>query len=290
MNEDGTPIVADVVVEDTPTENIPAADGGVTTTPDEVAKILNLPVAPVVEDDKDDDKVDDVVDDDKTDDDKVVDGVVDDDKKDDVVDDKVDDVVTDAPKFELVIEDLNGEKLTLKPDDDIEEVLKDFEPKNNGQIFKVLDDLHKLRAEKTAYDAEEATKSQEAEQAAVVAKISEGFTNEIKSLQGSKRLPVTTDGSISEREQAVWDFMKEENDKREKDGRPLLRSVEDTLDKLELKELKEAEVQKAKVEKELAKKRGGLVGGSSAPASGGAPVYQGGARTAAEASRQMGIR
>lgn len=301
MNEDGTPIEAAVEVADVSTDNISAADGGVTTTPEEVASVLNLPKVTVADDKGDEDATDetdasdadDSADDagDSTDsaDDANTEAVVEPAEK--VVETPVApvDVASDTKQFELVVEDVNGEKITLKPGDDLEQALKDFEPKSNGQIFKIIDDFQQLRAEQKTFNDEQTTKAAEAEQAQELATIQSGWDKEIASLQGNKRVPVTVDGSANERVTQVFDFMGKENDARVADGRPLLRSFEDALDKLELRETKEAAAQAEKDAKELARAKGGVVGGSSAPATSGAPVYKGGARNANEALKSLGV-
>lgn len=300
MNEDGTPIVEqEANIEEPSTENISAADGGVGTTPDEVAELLNLPKPEKVEEEEE-------IDEDaeaakaaeeaeakeqaaKTEQEKAA---ADAKKAEDEAAKKTTTETAaneDVPTFELEVEDANGEKVTLKPGDKLEDVLKDFEPKNNGQIFQIIDDLHQLRAEKEKYDADAKVKAEEEAHTTALQEINDGWNKEIEALQGDKRIPVTTDDKHSERVDEVFKFMGEENAKREEDGRPFIRSFEDALDKLELRESKEAEAKKAKEEKELTKKKGAMVGGSSAPATSGAPVYKGGARNANEAIRHMGL-
>ena len=280
--EDNAPI-EDVEVS---TENISAEDGGITTTPEEVEALLGLKPMGTVEATPDEDEepdepeTPDVLETPEITPPDVPDST---EAKPDAANEPA-----DVPAFELEVEDVNGEKFTLKPGDDLEEVLKDFEPKSNGQIFAVLEKLGELKSQKAAFEQEQATKAEETEKAEQITAIQSGWDKEIESLQGAKRLEVTTDGK-NERVDAIFKYMNEENDKRIEDGRPLIRSFEDALDKLELIETKAAASEKAKEEKELTRKRGNMVGGSSAPATSGAPVYKGGARNANEAIRQMGI-
>ena len=280
--EDNAPI-EDVEVS---TENISAEDGGITTTPEEVEALLGLKPMGTVEATPDEDEepdepeTPDVLETPEITPPDVPDST---EAKPDAANEPA-----DVPAFELEVEDVNGEKFTLKPGDDLEEVLKDFEPKSNGQIFAVLEKLGELKSQKAAFEQEQATKAEETEKAEQITAIQSGWDKEIESLQGAKRLEVTTDGK-NERVDAIFKYMNEENDKRIEDGRPLIRSFEDALDKLELIETKAAASEKAKEEKELTRKRGNMVGGSSAPATSGAPVYRGGARNANEAIRQMGI-
>lgn len=281
MNEDGTPIET----QEPSTDNIPTSEGGETTTPEEVAELLHLDKpAPIEEEEPEvpeEPETPEETEQPEAPDKPETQGA---EKPTPTTDE-----APEVPAFELVVEDTNGDKFTLKPGDNLEEVLKEFEPKSNGQIFKIIDDLQQLRADKAKYDTEQETKAAEDAHAAALKEINDSWDKEIETLQGSKRIPVTSDGSRPERVDEVFKFMGEENDKRADDGRPLLRSFEDALDKLELRESKEAESKKAKEEKDLTRKRGGLVGGSSAPATSGAPVYKGGARNANEAIRAMGL-
>jgi hypothetical protein len=292
MNEDGTPI--ETSEEDVVTDNIPASEGGETTTPDEVAKIMNLPVAgeEETEDDESEETDEESGEDseEEADDSTDADVASEDDEADEEIEDEVsDDTVPEAQEFELKVEDVNGKEFTLKPGDNLEKALEEFEPKSNGQIMQVLNDFQKLEAEKAKFDEDKVASDAEAAHKAEVAKINEGWQSEIKELQGQKRLEVKADGKESPRVEEVFKFMSEENDKRSEKGRPLISSFEDALDKLELRERKQAEADKEKEDKETARKKGSIVGGSSAPASGGQPVYRGGARNATEAAKMVGL-
>lgn len=195
---------------------------------------------------------------------------------------------SETPTFTVEIEDANGKKFTVSPDDNLEDVLAEFEPKNNGQVLQLMRTLDKLGNEKAAHEASQAEEAEAAARAEQVTGIQAGWDDEIKRLQGEKRLPL--DAKIEDRKTAVFKFMAEENEKRQTENRPLLQSFEDALDKLELKESKDAQVAEARREKEDNKKRGGLVGGSSAPATSSAPVYKSGmARNSNEALRAMGL-
>jgi hypothetical protein len=283
MNEDGTPIESVDQAPDNTNDNVAES-----TTSEEVAKILHLPQAPKVEEKQDiedtsGDEVENKPND--TEDKPAIPPVV------ETPDKPVDTQPTaqDAPTFELKVADANGEEFIIKPDDNLESVLENFEPKSNGQVFAILEQVRELKSQKAQYDKEQSDKIAETEKSNKMAAIQEGWEKEIQSLQGEKRLEITTDGKPSERVNKVFSYMAEENDKRIKEGRPLIQSFEDALDKLELKETKDAQAQKAKDDKELAKKRGSIVGGSSAPATNGLPVYKGGARTANEAIARMGL-
>jgi hypothetical protein len=84
--------------------------------------------------------------------------------------------------------------------------------------------------------------------------------------------------------------MADENEKRMKEGKATLNSFEDALDKLENKEARDKAVEAAKADKGEARRKGALVGGSSAPASSGPPVYKAGSATNAnDALRKAGL-
>jgi hypothetical protein len=197
---------------------------------------------------------------------------------------------TNEKEYSLEVEDANGEKIKITVGDSLEDALKDFEPKNNGQIFQILRDLEKLEREKSD---DEATKADEAAEAARTEQINTmvtGWNNEIAALQAEKRLEVTADGKDSERVKEVFAFMQEENDRRVAANLPGLTSFEDALDKLENREARAAKVAADKAEKEQARQNGGLVGGSSAPASSAPKAYvANSARNVNEAIRQQGL-
>jgi len=193
---------------------------------------------------------------------------------------------TDGPDFTLQVVDANGVTFKLQPGDNLEDALKDFEPKSNGQILQILHDLQQKEGEKAKYEADQAAAEATNAQNQRVADIQKGWNEEIKALQGEKRLPATG----TERVDQVYKFMAEENDKRIAAGAPTIGSFEDALDKLENKEAREAKVEADKAAKETARKNGSLVGGSSAPATGASPVYKAGsARNATQAAKAMGL-
>lgn len=276
--------------------------GGVTEQ--EVADLLHLP-QPEASDSKDNKadeseaEADENAEDKEADNDEEADGASDDadDGSDNDADEENDDnqeengpPYEDGKQFTLEVVDVNGEKFVLKPGDNLEEKLKDFEPKNNGQIMQVLRDFDKLEGEKAKYDQHQEEQAAETAKQEKISNIRAGWDKEIEHLQGDKRLPVEADGKISERVKEVFNFMSTENEKRVKERRPLLESFEDALDKLELRESKDEVKQKDKEERELARKRGAIVGGSSAAASNGTSKYtRGSARTATEALKVQGI-
>lgn len=265
-------------------------------TADDVAEVLHLPKRAASSNENEDDTAEEKAETDAEDESTGDDEEADDDSEAEADADEEDDTGeeeatnTDEKQFVLKFADVNGKEYTLTPDDDIEAVLEDFEPKSNGQIFKILRDFQKLETAKEQYESEQEEESKQAEYKKQVSSIRAGWDKEVTALQGEKRIPVEADGKIPARVTEVFKYMREQNDKRLQDGRPLLNSFEDALDKLELKESKDDAIEKNKKDKELARKRGAVVGGSSAPASSGVSTYKrGSARTATEALKMQGI-
>lgn len=187
---------------------------------------------------------------------------------------------TDAPDFSFEITDANDVTFKIGPEDNLEDILKEFEPKNNGQIINVLERLREIKDEKKAYDETQAEEASKAETAATVAEIQESWQTEFKALAIADE----------DRREEVMKYMADENDQRQKDNRPLIRTVEHALLGLEKQEAKQEADDKAKAAKDKARENGSLVGGSSAPASTAAPVYQpNSARNSSEAIRAMGL-
>ena len=285
MDENGNPITPTEPVEPS-TDNISAAEGGETVTPEEIAETLHLkPINGEQEDEPEPTPPEEEETPPETPPEETPETSLKEEKPQPTPPEDV-----EPPVFSLEVEDVNGEKLTIGPDDDVEKVFENFEPKSNGQIFKILDDLQKLRADKESYESEEAEKAENTERETQLVAIRDGWDKEIKELQGSKRIPVVNEGEENKRVDEVFEFMNEENQKRIEQDKPLIRSFEDALDKLELREQKQAEEQRKKEQKETARKKGALVGGSSAPVpTGGVPAYTGGARTASQAAKMMGL-
>jgi hypothetical protein len=196
-------------------------------------------------------------------------------------------VSADTPDFSFTVKDANDVSFKVSPEDSIEDVLADFDPKNNGQIIAVLEQLREAKEAKKAYEDNQTKETAAAETQARIQSIQDGWDAEVKNLQAEKRIPTKdADARISE----VYKFMGEINDARIKAGSATVNSFEDALDKLEAKEARDAKVAQDKADKETARKNGGLVGGSSAPASSGTPVYKANsARNANQAIRSLGL-
>jgi hypothetical protein len=97
-------------------------------------------------------------------------------------------------KHSFTVEDASGVTYKITADADIEEVLKDFDPKSNGQLISILDQLREVKASKAADDAQAAEDSAKAERSANASKILEGWQSEAKDLQAQKRIPAGEDG------------------------------------------------------------------------------------------------
>lgn len=276
----------------------PAEDKKEGTTPDEVAKILHLPKAAKESSDekaKSPEKPEPPAPDgkgagsgqDKT---PPADEAEDDDTEEDDDDGKRPVNQPEEKDFSFTVEDAEGNKFTIKPGDNLEEVLKDFTPRSNGQVLQILRELGTMEANKAAYEAEQAQAAVKSERQERVKAYRDSWNKEIEQLQAENRIPKTEAGKDNERVAEVFKFMAEENQKRTAAGRQTLNSFEDALDKLELRESKAAKAEAEKQEKETARKNGALVGGSSAPAGGSNPVYRAGsARNANEAIRSLGL-
>jgi hypothetical protein len=271
------------------------------TTPEEVSQVLksagmNLPDAPQaqIDDDEEGDDPDKVVADDtpKPDEDTKEEPEADDEQEEEVKDPPKPDVKPEEQstedKYAFTVEDANGVTYKITADADIEDVLKEFEPKNNGQIISILDQLRQVKEAKSLDDAKAAEDSVKAERTEAANKLLEGWGAEAKDLQAQKRIPDGADGD--KRVEQVYKFMADENEKRMSAGKPTLNSFEDALDKLENKEARTKAVEDAKSDKANARKNGALVGGSSAAATSGSPTYvRGMARNANEAIQKMGL-
>lgn len=246
-----------------------------TTTPEEVAEILHLPkpTEPKAEE-AEEEKPDESTEEETTDDDNAEES---EESEPEVPAAKSTPEPTTQSEFTLEVVDANDVTHKIEK---IEDLPKDFEPQNNRQIMEILHDLSKLEASKAQHEADEAKVTQEAEQAKTVENTLKGWETE------RKELNIVEDTRYDE----VMKYMSEQNDIRQKDNKPLIQTVEHALLGLEKQEAKAAD-EKAKADaKETARKNGGLVGGSSAPASSSAPVYKAGsARNVNDAIKAMGL-
>lgn len=195
----------------------------------------------------------------------------------------------EAKDFSFTVEDANGQSYKVNPDDSLDEILAEFEPKNTGQLMEIVKQQMRAQDEKAAYDADIKADAEAHERQEQVAKIQEGWDSEIKQLTADKRL-TGDESAVKERVDAVYKFMGEENTKRADTGKPFINSFEDALDKIEAKEAREAKLQADKAAKDAKRDNGALVGGSSAPATSSVPAYKAGsARNISEALRVQGL-
>lgn len=266
------------------------ADKGEGTTPEEVAKVLNLPAdKPVAKvDDAEEGDDPDTAKPDKQEDEP--DETVEEDKAEESEPEKPlspDEATTDD-KYSFQIEDANGATFKITADAKMEDILSEFEPKNNGQVLDILEKLREVKDLKKADDLKAEDDKIAENRRSEASKLLTGWQEEAKALQGNKRLPEGADGE--KRISAVYKFMADENDKRIKDNKPTLNSFEDALDKLENKEARDKAAADAKADKDKARENGAKVGGSSAAASTGIPTYRAGSsRNSNEALRSLGL-
>lgn len=186
--------------------------------------------------------------------------------------------------LKLEITDKNGKTFTLKPGDDIDTVLAEFDPKNSAQVISVLREFDKLEQKQTAWDAEQATNAATAEQKASDTARLQSWDAEITSLQGEDRIgkPTAKPGSPEyladpavKRVDQVFKYMVAENAARKTAGNPnLITSFADALDKLELQEIRTKQVADKKDDVETAKQKSALIGGRPSGGGNAAPVYR----------------
>jgi hypothetical protein len=263
------------------------------TTPEEVAAILksggiDLPAEPTITDEEEGDEPDAPVAGDAAEEDAAGDGK------------PAEEVANEEPvepaakpetafdsetgtedKYSFTVEDANGVTRKISAGDNLEEVLgEDFELKNQAQAMEIMRRMDKVEAQKADDDKKAQEDAAEAENAKAIEDIQVGWNNEFKDLD------INEEG----RREEIMKYMSQENDKRQADGKPLIRTVEHALLGLEKQEAKAAEDKAAKDAKDTARKNGALVGGSSAPAAPASNVYKAGsARNVNEAIRATGL-
>lgn len=198
----------------------------------------------------------------------------------------------ETPDFSITVEDKEGRTFKITAGDNIDDVLDEFEPKNTAQVMQIMREVQRIEDEKADWDAEQSQIAEQAARDERIQAIQEGWKGEITELQAAGRLPKVADGTKNDRVDAVYAFMGEENARRAAAGKPQIASFEDALDKMELNERRAAEEQAKKDAKDAARKNGGKVGGSSAPASNAPPAYKTGPnrpRNANQALKGMGV-
>jgi hypothetical protein len=186
--------------------------------------------------------------------------------------------------LKLEITDKNGKTFTLKPGDDIDTVLAEFDPKNTAQVMSVLRQFDQMEQKQTAWDAEQAENRATAEQAKTNQATLSAWDAEITSLQGEDRIgkpaakpgtPEFVNDPAVKRVDQVFKFMMAENARRAEAKNPnLITSFADALDKLELQEIRTKQAQDKKDEVETAKQKSALIGGRPSGGGNAAPVYR----------------
>ncbi len=190
-----------------------------------------------------------------------------------------------ADKYTLEVEDAQGNKLSISK---IEDLPEDFEPKNNRQALQIISDLAKLDTRREADEAQATIRAEETRVADETAKINQGWQTEIDGLITDGRIdkpkvkegdPKFLEDPAIQRMDTVFKFMNEENQGRLSKGIAPIRSFTDALTHLELKEAREAKVTADRTATDTARRKAGLLSGSSATgsAAGGAerPYFAG---------------
>lgn len=189
----------------------------------------------------------------------------------------------DTPDFTVTVEDIDGVSYKIESLADLPE---DFKAQSDRQALEILDQLRDARDRRNSYEAEQAANAERAERDARIAEITQTWDAEFEDLAGQKLVQ----SGDTERKQQILGYLAEENAKREQNGRPLIASLTDAYYGLQAQESRENAARAAKEAKETARRNGGLVGGSSAPATGNGPVYRAGsARNMNEAIRRAGL-
>lgn len=188
-----------------------------------------------------------------------------------------------ASPLELKVTDAKGVEFTLKPGDDIDVALKDFEPSGTGQVMKVIGQFQELnvKAEQAKTDAQ--TAAQKAEAEAEFKSIQASWDGEITALQTAERIgkpavaitdPAYKDDPVAKRVDAVFQFMATENQARQAAAKAAgtaylpIRSFTDALDKLELQEMRAGQAKAKNTDLEIAKQKSAAIGGGAGSGAG----------------------
>lgn len=173
---------------------------------------------------------------------------------------------------ELFIEVEDSEGVTHKITS-IDDLPEDFSPKNNRQILEIIKATDRIESQLEQRASDKATEAENQLTREATDAQFDSWDKEVEALAGEKRLDVTD----TERLDAVFGYMREINEARAAAGNPnIITSVEDALDKLEVKEAKDA-AEMAKVnDNERAKAKSAMIGRSSATSAGDNFVYRSG--------------
>lgn len=188
------------------------------------------------------------------------------------------------PELFIEVEDATGVKFKITK---IEDLPQDFTPKNNRQILEIMRATDRLESDIAKRDADKAVKEQEAIVEAgresvmqawdgeIDELISEGLLDKPKVASNSPRY--SEDPAVKQTD-AVYKFMKEENDKRKAAGNPnFLTSFKDAFRLQDYEQMKKDQVEARKVETNLAKTKAGMMGGNNTVAK-DEPVYVAGSK------------
>lgn len=191
----------------------------------------------------------------------------------------------DTSDLWIEVPNSDGKQVKLTLDGGIPE---DFMFKDDKQLFEVLEafnEMKQLRADREATIEDEQTK-----RAAAITEnerqqsVMDGWTQEIQELVDAAYIPAAkaqpangtayTQAEIAadpglKLTSEVFTFMKDENAKRLAAGKSPLQSFGTAFSLYQKQSTAAADEAKAKADAALAKKRGAIVGGSSAPAGGG---------------------
>ena len=186
----------------------------------------------------------------------------------------------EAPSIE--VEDAEGNKFTIRNVNDIPE---DFVPKNNRQVFEILDQLNDLKqqekenatkaAENAARkDAEEKRQAQiNAWDAEVDELITLGMLDKPKAQPGTDAF--LKDPAI-QKIQSVFKFMGEQNEQRTKENKQPIGTFSLALNMYQKVEDEKAKQAAIKQENQEAKIKASLIGGNSSTGAAQASVYKAG--------------
>lgn len=177
----------------------------------------------------------------------------------------------------VVTDDLGEEttelvKLVFDPNDPGSFIPDDFQAKNTKQLSEIMDaktEMANLYAGRRAdFDTAQETKTNETKQQEQL----DTWDAEVADLVDAGALPDPKDDKdkFTEKTDAVYAFMTEENTKRKEDGRPLLLSFGTALTKYENSEAVKAAAAEEAQEIKDTKLKGGMIGGGSAASGGSA--------------------
>jgi hypothetical protein len=188
------------------------------------------------------------------------------------------------PELFIEVEDATGEKFKITK---IEDLPQDFTPKNNRQIMEIIRATDKLEQDIAKRDADKTQKEQDAVVEAGRNAVMKAWDGEINELISEGLLdkpkvaassPKYSEDPAVKQTDAVYLYMKEENDKRREAGNPnFLTSFKDAFRLQNYEQMKKDQVEAKKAETNLAKVKAGMMGGNNTAAK-DEPVYVAGSK------------